>query len=183
MASISAPARRDGRDWPHRPGSWSKYIRSLPNRGISRPRAPNTSTYRTVAPQVGNWCASRPLTRGRATSMIVASVVKWFGPSCRRGYWRRYPGGWLSAGGCEVVGALLQEGFEAVTDHVILWDEPAVAGVEPSRRGGRWARLELVRRVRRVRRRRSIAGSGSRLRLRRSPRGSGRRGRGPGYRS
>ena len=30
MASISAPARRDGQDWPHRPGSRSKYAKSLP---------------------------------------------------------------------------------------------------------------------------------------------------------
>jgi hypothetical protein len=33
-------ARRNGRDWPHRPRSWSKYARSLPERSISRPRYP-----------------------------------------------------------------------------------------------------------------------------------------------
>jgi hypothetical protein len=56
--------------------------------------------------------------------------VKWFGPGCRRGYWpRHWAGGW-SARGCEVVGMLLQEGFELVNDHLIPWDERAVAGVE-----------------------------------------------------
>src|ERR1700722_18445230 len=38
--SISVPARRDGRDWPCRPRSRSKYVRSLPGRSISRPRYP-----------------------------------------------------------------------------------------------------------------------------------------------
>ena len=34
MASISAPARRDGRNWPHRPQSRSKYAKSLPVRDM-----------------------------------------------------------------------------------------------------------------------------------------------------
>jgi hypothetical protein len=34
MASISEPARRDGRNRPHRPRSRSKYTRSLPGRDV-----------------------------------------------------------------------------------------------------------------------------------------------------
>ena len=63
MASISAPARRDGRNWPHRPESRSKYIRSLPN-----PRhQPNPGLRRIgvppTAPAGRNWLAGHWLCR------------------------------------------------------------------------------------------------------------------------
>jgi len=38
MASMSAPAQRDGRNWPDRPGSRSKYTDSLSSRDISQAR-------------------------------------------------------------------------------------------------------------------------------------------------
>jgi hypothetical protein len=49
-ASRLEPPWRDGRNWPHRPGSRSKYIGSLPNTGQLPIRVSSTSTYRTVAP-------------------------------------------------------------------------------------------------------------------------------------
>jgi hypothetical protein len=60
-------------------------------------------------------CASRQVVWPRLSSRILAPLLRAGGSSAR---------------GCEVVGALLQEGFELVTDHLIPWDERAVAGVE-----------------------------------------------------
>jgi hypothetical protein len=48
---FGGPAQGDGRDRPDRPGSWSKYARSLPIRASVDPGVPNTSTCRTVARQ------------------------------------------------------------------------------------------------------------------------------------
>src|SRR6185503_913716 len=57
-----------------------------------------------------------------SSSGLAPAAVADIGPTTRAGG--------SSARGCEVVGALLQEGFELVTDYLIPWDERAVAGVE-----------------------------------------------------
>jgi hypothetical protein len=62
VRAFSAPARRDGRNWPGRPETRSKYTRSLPNQGISRPPVYLTH-QRTVAPQ-GRYGVCSARTRG-----------------------------------------------------------------------------------------------------------------------
>jgi hypothetical protein len=71
MVSISAPAQRDGRNWPRRPGSRSKYIGSLPE--PERQSGPERSAA---------WCGDRAIVMllvpgvGRAGYQCPGEVIQ-----------------------------------------------------------------------------------------------------------